>query len=282
MASRHLLIDLGNSSLKGLEIREPVSSGKEINLAPVCTESWSNLKKLDRSSIERVSRIEPCSWESVEHLALERLSDAEQSTAWHIASVNPPALHQLLDRLSRARPNDSVRVLGHTDFPMKIDVDFPERVGLDRLAAATAARFLKKPYSAAIVIDAGTATTVDAVSVAGDFLGGAILASASLMLKSLGAHTRLLPTLRDDAAPEAPTAIGRNTEAALRSGAFWGQVGAIQTLLVEQQKLLGSEVEVMLCGGVSKLLESQLRPKPQRWPGLVLGGIAVASASAEP
>lgn len=276
-SERRLLIDLGNTSVKVIEVVSSLEKAAEAKPSSCLNLAWDSSPKLDRSAVQQIALQEPESWESVDQFCWERLPTSTPSISWHIASVNPPALHQLLDRLARTRSRDRIQVLSHRDFPMSINVDFPDRVGLDRLAAAAAAGVLKRLDAGAIVIDAGTATTVDAVSRSGDFLGGAILASAGLMLKSLGAHTRLLPTLRDEETAVAPPSIGRNTEQALRSGAFWGQVGAIQTLVAMQQQTLGSEIDVMLCGGVSALLESHLTPKPMRWPGLVLAGIAIAS-----
>jgi type III pantothenate kinase len=71
------------------------------------------------------------------------------------------------------------------DLPLKIDLPEPAKVGIDRLAAAAATNRLRTPGRPAIVVDCGTAVTVDLLSDAGVFLGGAILPGAPLMAKGL-------------------------------------------------------------------------------------------------
>lgn len=93
---------------------------------------------------------------------------------WFICSVCRPASELLIGWLEQQRPSDSVQVLRHSDFPISHDVDRPDRVGGDRLAAAVAANSMRLPSQPAIIVDAGTATTVDVVSGSGVFLGGLI------------------------------------------------------------------------------------------------------------
>jgi len=71
------------------------------------------------------------------------------------------------------------------DLPLALDVAEPGRVGIDRLAGAAAAAVAKTPGRGAVVVDCGTATTVDLVSAAGVFLGGAILAGPGLLARAL-------------------------------------------------------------------------------------------------
>ena len=295
MTERHYWVDLGNSSLKVLTLRVVTSGGSELESGDLSSDDWQAIGRREPDAVSRLASAAPVTFASPAELIASLPvppEDLVEPERWTIASVNPPALHQLLDMLS-ARPSaHSPLVLQADDFPIPLEIDFPERLGLDRLAAATAAAALREAGHGAIVIDAGTATTVDAVDASGQFRGGAILASPALMLKALGAHTRLLPTLSDEFAAAPPAAIGRNTEAALRSGAFWGQVGAIQALIDQQSLVLRSwspsaarsrdqlePIDVMLCGGVADLLGEHLRPRPRRWPGLVLAGIAIAAAS---
>jgi hypothetical protein len=73
---------------------------------------------------------------------------------------------------TRHRPIRQRRIR-HTDLPLAVSLPEPQRVGIDRLAAAAAANLVKPAAAAAIVVDCGTAATVDMVSAAGGFLGGA-------------------------------------------------------------------------------------------------------------
>jgi type III pantothenate kinase len=101
----------------------------------------------------------------------------------------------------------------------------PARLGADRFAAALGARALA-PGKALVVATCGTATTVDAVSRDGDFLGGMILPGLGLMLGSLARNTAQLPQVA--AGLGVPPAFADNTVDAILSGCIAAQVGAIE------------------------------------------------------
>jgi type III pantothenate kinase len=101
----------------------------------------------------------------------------------------------------------------------------PTQLGADRFAAALGARTLH-PGKALVVATCGTATTVDAVSAAGEFLGGMILPGLGLMLASLARGTAQLPEASTDA--PLPPVFGDNTLDAIRSGCLSAQAGAIE------------------------------------------------------
>jgi len=101
----------------------------------------------------------------------------------------------------------------------------PERLGADRFAAALGARSLY-PGKALVVATCGTATTVDALSADGDFLGGMILPGLGLMLGSLARGTAQLPEASADAV--LPPVFADHTLDAIRSGCLSAQAGAIE------------------------------------------------------
>jgi type III pantothenate kinase len=119
-------------------------------------------------------------------------------------------------------------------IPVSLDVDFPEKVGLDRLLSAVAANALRPSDRAAIVIDSGTATTINYISPTGTFCGGAILPGLEMSAKALHHYTALLPLLPvHELGGDEPIAPGRNTREAIRNGLLWGQVGAIRELVAQ-------------------------------------------------
>lgn len=138
-------------------------------------------------------------------------------------------------------------------IPIPVRIPAPERVGADRLLGAWTAREL---FGApVIVVDVGTATTIDVVDGAGDFVGGAILPGPALAIRSLGSDTALLPTV----APQLPErAIGRDTVEAIQSGVVLGHLVAIEGLLaLVIAELDGpSRPAVVLTGGGSTALGS--------------------------
>jgi type III pantothenate kinase len=148
-------------------------------------------------------------------------------------------------------------------------------VGIDRLCAAAAAA-AARPGRPVVVVDCGTATTVDMVSAAGEFLGGAILPGPTLLAHALAEGTSRLPEVAalDTAAP--PPMPGRSTQAAIAAGIGWGMRGAVSRLVAEAQAALGGAADVILTGGSAGVVRDAL-PDAVEMPDLVLAGIALAA-----
>jgi pantothenate kinase type III len=114
------------------------------------------------------------------------LRDVPPDTAWWIASVNRPALSRLIAWIEqRSAPNPKIRRLAASDLPITAAVEFPDKVGIDRLAGAVAANRLRNPARPAIVIGVGSAITVDLVGADGVFRGGAILPGIGMSARAL-------------------------------------------------------------------------------------------------
>ena len=171
------------------------------------------------------------------------------------------------------------RRIAHLDLPLAVLVDEPHRVGIDRLAGAAAAARVKDPARPAIVVDCGTATTVNLVSVAGEFLGGAILPGPALMARALAEGTSRLPEVAalDHGPP--PALPGRSTQAAIAAGIGWGIRGAVERIVAEAQRPFAGAAQVILTGGSAGLVRDCL-PGAVEQPDLVLAGIALAAERA--
>jgi type III pantothenate kinase len=202
--------------------------------------------------------------------------------AWSIASVNRPTAARLLAWLT-AHGVGRVRLLAHADLPLKVELPRPEQVGIDRLATALAARHLRTRDEATVVINLGSAITVDLVSARGAFLGGAILPGIEMSARALHEFTDLLPLVEMS---EAPERLGRSTIEAVRFGVYWGAVGALRELIA---RLTGDAetAEVFLTGGNAPAVAAifgEAHPRPlQLVPHLTLAGVALAeSHGAEP
>ncbi len=121
---------------------------------------------------------------------------------------------------------------GYQQIPIQVDLDFPERVGMDRLLNVFAASRLLNEKRSAIVVDSGTATTVDLMTSDFVFRGGSILPGLRLSAHAMHDYTARLPLLNvDEDLAELPELPGRNTEAAMRAGLFIGQLGAVRELV---------------------------------------------------
>lgn len=192
---------------------------------------------------------------------------------WLVASVQRRTAGRLAMWVAARRPADEYRPLAHHDFPMPVAVEFPEKLGLDRLAAAMAANVLRPAGEGAIVIDAGSAVTVDAVSREGVFLGGAILPGLQMAARSLHEQTDALPHIQlDPANPPAP--IGRSTEPAIAAGLYWGLAGGVKELVSQISRELGGSPLVVVGGGAGHLLRDAV-PNARHVPELVFRGIAL-------
>ncbi|MEI6638066.1 MAG: type III pantothenate kinase, partial [Planctomycetota bacterium] len=160
-------------------------------------------------------------------------------------------------------------------LPLEVDVDEPSRVGIDRLAAAAAAAVAKAPNRPAIVVDCGTATTVDLVSADGRFLGGAILPGPELLSRALAEGTSRLPAVADLDRGLPPVMPGRSTQAAIAAGIGFGMRGAVARLVAEAVQAVDGDPEIFLTGGSRGIVRDAL-PGAIEIPDLVLHGIALA------
>ena len=176
---------------------------------------------------------------------------------WLLASVQPDHCKRLADWLTQR--HFSVVELDWPQLPLRVNLEFPGRVGIDRLLDAVAANSRRPAGVPAVVIDAGSAVTVDWVDAAGVFQGGAIFPGFRLMANALHDYTALLPLIEiNRARPDLP---GRSTPTAMEVGLYWAVVGGIQALTREYGASSERPPLVFLTGGDSGLLAPGLGPK---------------------
>lgn len=147
----------------------------------------------------------------------------------------------------------------------------PECLGSDRWAALIAA--WNRAHGACLVVNCGTATTVDALSAQGEFLGGLILPGAGLMQQSLTAKTAQLK-----AKPGALQDFPRNTADAIHSGMVRATVGAIRHQYDLLQARHGA-VSCLLAGGAAGVVQPHLDLPVERVDNLVLKGLQIIGES---
>lgn len=129
---------------------------------------------------------------------------------------------------------------------IRIHAEDPRQVGADRIANAVATRALYgRP---AIVVDFGTATTVDAIDEHGDYLGGAIAPGIQISHDALVNHAARLIRV-ELVAPE--TAIGRTTASSMQSGIVFGYVGLVSELVRRFRQEMGGSARVIATGGLA-------------------------------
>src|SRR5919204_631589 len=127
--------------------------------------------------------------------------------------------------------------------------DDPREVGADRIANAVAAR---ERYGApCIVVDFGTSTNFDAVSAAGEYVGGVLAPGIEVSMDAL--FERAARLVKVDFV-EPPTVIGKTTEAALRSGLVYGFAGQVDGIVKGMRGELGDDARVVATGGLADLI----------------------------
>lgn len=151
---------------------------------------------------------------------------------------------------------------------VRICTDNPREVGADRVVNAAAAHHL---YGGPlIVIDFGTATTLDAVSAEGDYLGGAIAPGIQVATEALVQRASKLPKI-DMVRPK--HAIGRNTVSAMQSGIVFGYVGLLEGIVSRIRQELGGVAKVIATGGLVEVIAPETSCIETVEPNLTLIGL---------
>ncbi|MBI5242867.1 MAG: type III pantothenate kinase [Elusimicrobia bacterium] len=191
------------------------------------------------------------------------------------ATVVPP-LGPVFERMSRAYFRTApMAVTSESKLGLRLRVDQPAEVGIDRILNALAARRLCK--GPAVVIDFGTATTFDCVSSRGDYLGGAILIGPAVAAKALAQRTAKLPQVE-----LRPTrrVIGKNTVECIQVGLYHGYLGMVERVLKETLKEMKlnegkSLINVIVTGGWGGMYARALGIR-KVMPDLTLQGLRIA------
>lgn len=199
-------------------------------------------------------------------------------TPIYLASVHPTVSQQLVELLS-AHGWRAPRLITWREIPLDVRVDEPERVGIDRLLDAVAANRLRSPGRPAIVVDLGTAGTVNLVAADGGFEGGAIFPGLTLAAESLHAGTASLPHLDAVELGAAPV-LGKNTGAAIAAGVYWGTVGAVREIAARLADECQTPPHLFVTGGAAHQVVEQLglaELPPRHVPHMVLSGIRIVA-----
>jgi type III pantothenate kinase len=208
---------------------------------------------------------------------------------WYVGSVQRAFTTELLDWLRRGPSAPRLTLLCAGDLPLKVELPRPDMAGIDRLLAAVGVNAVREPARPAVIVDLGTAVTVDLVSADGAFQGGAILPGIAMSARALHEFTDLLPLIEMAELHEAPAEVGKDTVAAMRSGLFWGTIGAAHELIARmsdgagRSERVGSQFRRPTAGGdvaggeATKLATAPSTPAPR--PQVFLTGGAAASVA---
>ncbi|MGD1992380.1 MAG: type III pantothenate kinase [Anaerolineae bacterium] len=151
-----------------------------------------------------------------------------------------------------------------------IRYDTPREVGADRVVDAAAVKALYQ--LPACVVDFGTATTFDAVSAEGDYLGGAIAPGIGIAAQALFERTAKLPRVE---LTHPPSVIGRNTSHSIQSGLLFGYVGLVEGMVARFKAELGPRTQVIATGGLAEIIARETDIIDVVDPWLTLHGLRI-------
>lgn len=187
-----------------------------------------------------------------------------------LASVVPPLTGRVAQACREYLKQEPLIVDAGVKTGIRIRYEDPKSVGADRVCDAAAV--MKLYGGPACVIDFGTATTFNAITKDGDYLGGAITAGVNLAAEALYTHAAKLPRI-DLQRP--PSVIGRNTTHAMQSGLLFGYVSMVEGMVERFRKELGDEMKVIATGGLAESIAAETPIVQHIAPWLTLDGLRI-------
>src|SRR4051812_3392608 len=264
-----IAVDIGNSRIKFGQFRRDTTLGAQPRTLP------EPLAVFDLLIVNKSGDFD------VKSLGGWADSLITESTDWLIASVHRGAAERLTSAIGELsvglKTKWLIREVTYRDIAIPIRADSPERVGIDRLLAASAADRLRDRDRPAIIVDLGTAITVDLVEADGAFAGGAILPGIATSARALAEQTDALPQVEIHYLDKPPDPLGKSTVPAIESGIYWAAIGAIRELVTRLAAPSAPAAQVFITGGASKRVAELLAVNfpVQHVPNLVLSGIAL-------
>ncbi len=191
-----------------------------------------------------------------------------------VASGVHPAMERAVDDIVADVASRRIVWVGKDlDLPIKVLTDEPDQTGVDRVLNVAAA--FEQLEHACVVVDAGTAITIDICNDEGDFVGGAIAPGLDMQLDALHERTAKLPRV-DFAIPS--QGVGRSTAEAIRHGVYHGVRGMVREIVENHATELGRWPEVIATGGDANRLFSGWELIHAISPDLTFFGVALAYA----
>jgi type III pantothenate kinase len=194
----------------------------------------------------------------------------EELTGVCLASVVTPLTSRLVQACHLYLNLDPLVVTSQIKTGFQIGYDDPTAVGPDRIADAAA---VQKMYGGpAVFIDFGTATTFNALTRQGVYLGGAIAPGIGIAADALFTRTARLPRV-DLVRP--PSVIGRNTVHAMQAGLLYGYVSLVEGMVARFTAELGADAKVIATGGLAEVVSRETKVVQIVAPWLTLDGLRI-------
>jgi len=217
----------------------------------VAVDIGNSSMKIARHSKDKLFRISADRDPEMRSTGLDiHMQGYEEGSQWLVCSVDSQQTEWLRDWVSYNRPNDDFHVISASDIPLDSKVEDREALGRDRLLGAWYASVRSGSGSTPIVVDAGTAVTIDVVVEFEGHVGGLIFPGVHTCLSTVSDRTDALPDLSKSPFPKLMTQVqlGTSTEPAILLGTHQLQLFGIVSMVrsLEQQY---PNPKVWCCGG---------------------------------
>jgi type III pantothenate kinase len=189
-----------------------------------------------------------------------------------VASSVNPAWTDVIRDIVKQTTGEKILLIGKDiPFPIELSINEPDKVGTDRILAASAAYAVVE--QAVVVADFGTAVTIDLVDDRGVFCGGVIFPGFESSARALHQDTALLPEVHVTK-PDWP--FGRNTAEAINAGLYYSAISSLQEIVRRYAEVIGTWPQTVITGSGAKLIKDDCDFIDSYVPNLVIKGIALA------
>ncbi len=204
---------------------------------------------------------------------LKKFIGKKEVDAIFLASV-VPSLTKKVAFFCRQNLSLKPKIITAEDCGIPIKIKNPKEVGVDRVLNALAVFSID--HQPTIIVDTGTATTIDLVSEKGAYLGGIILPGLKISVEALAEKTALLPEVK---IKKPKSLIGKDTISAIQSGIIYGSAESISGLIARMKKESKKNLLVVGTGGWIKILAPLVKTIDKIEPHLTLKGLALLKRS---
>ncbi len=197
---------------------------------------------------------EPGEFSPPEHISTQALLDRRAGfpDSWRFSRVIVASVVPQIDVQLQKSQLLELKLVTRQDYPqIKLGVDHPDEVGIDRIINVAAAREIAKKLPL-VVVDFGTATTFDVLDASSTYLGGVIAPGIGLSRDILNERTAKLPKIEIFRPVHV---IGHNTVDAMASGLIRAYEAMVEGMLLQIEKELGTSAELVLTGGYTELVK---------------------------
>lgn len=247
-------VDIGNTNITiGLFLK-----GKEESTKSIPGKSQTKLTNLLKSTWQKIP--------------IAKSSKEKKRDGVIVVSSVKPAWTKKVQQIAKESLGERIYLIGkHIPLPITMRVDEPDKVGTDRVVSAAAAYAVVE--DTVVVIDFGTALTIDLVDQKGVFQGGVICPGFEISAQALKQNTAQLPEVKVTK-PKAP--LGKNTTDAINCGLYYSIIGTLEEVIRRYAEKVGKWPQTILTGSDAKIIKDDCQFIDSYVPNLVVKGIALA------